>query len=281
MNFSACIRLARLDKPVGILLLWAPTAWALWLANDGHPPLMLTILFLLGTIVMRSAGCVLNDMVDRHIDPYVSRTKNRPLASKEIGLEDALAFLILLLFVALLILLQLPKICFYFAIFALAVVVIYPFCKRTIQCPQLVLSVAFSLGIPMVFAASHALSNPLMYYLLAINLAWIITYDTQYAMVDRLDDMAIGVKSSAIWFAAKDRQIIAGCQIFFHLLWLLPAFELGFSRYFFLIWGTASLILLYQQRLLASGEEKNYFKAFSSNSWYGLMLWVGLVLGAP
>ncbi len=278
MNFSALTRLARLDKPVGILLLWAPTAWALWLANDGHPPFMLTILFLLGTITMRSAGCVLNDMVDRHIDPLVSRTKNRPLASKEIGLEDALAFLILLLFLAFIILLQLPTVCIYFAIFALTVVVIYPFCKRFIQCPQLVLGVAFSLGIPMVFAASHALSNPMMYYLLAINMAWILAYDTQYAMVDREDDLAIGVKSSAIWFANKDRQIIAGLQIFLHIMWLLPAFEMGFSRYFYVVWGAASLILLYQQRLLATGEDKNYFKAFSSNGWYGLMIWIGLIV---
>jgi 4-hydroxybenzoate polyprenyltransferase len=278
MNLSALIRLARLDKPVGILLLWAPTAWALWLANEGHPPFMLTVLFLLGTIIMRSAGCVLNDMVDRQIDPYVERTKNRPLAANEIGLEDALAFLIVLLFFALLILLQLPKICFYFALVALAVVGIYPFCKRFIQCPQFVLGIAFSLGIPMAFAASGALSNSMMYYLFAINLAWIVAYDTQYAMVDRVDDMAIGVKSSAIWFANKDRQIIAGLQIFFHLLWLPSALDMGFSWRFYLIWGGASFILLYQQALLASGEEKNYFKAFSSNTWYGALMWVGLMV---
>lgn len=227
---------------------------------------------------MRAAGCVMNDIADRQIDLHVKRTKNRPLTSGEVSLQEAVIFLLLLLLAALVILLQLPMACFYFALLALLVTFVYPFCKRYIQCPQMVLGIAFSMGIPMAFAASHALSNPVMYYLLAINIAWIIAYDTQYAMVDRVDDLRIGVKSSAVLFASYDRLIIGSLQIFFHALWLLVAWISGLSSLFCLSWIIGAFILMYQQRLLATRDEANYFRAFSSNIWYGLVMWVGVVL---
>lgn len=276
MNWSALYRLARFNKPAGTLLLWAPTAWALWIANNGHPSIKLITLFLFGTIFMRAAGCVVNDIADRRIDLHVKRTKNRPLTSGELSLQGALAFLLVLLLAALIILLQLPLVCFYFALLALAVTIIYPFCKRFFQCPQLVLGIAFSLGIPMTFAASGDLSNPAIFYLLLINIAWILAYDTQYAMADRADDLRIGVKSSAILFASWDRFIIASLQIFFHSLWLLLAWIENFSAYFYISWIIGLFILIYQHKLLASREEANYSKAFASNAWYGLIMWLGV-----
>lgn len=276
MNWSALYRLARFNKPAGTLLLWAPTAWALWIANDGHPSVKLIMLFLMGTIFMRAAGCVMNDIADRRIDLHVKRTKNRPLTSGEVSLQKAVAFLLVLLLAALVILVQLPLVCFYFALLALAVTILYPFCKRFLECPQLVLGIAFSLGIPMAFAASGDLSNPAMFYLLLINIAWIVAYDTQYAMADRADDLRIGVKSSAILFASYDRLIIAGLQIFFHALWLVLAWISEWSVYFYTGWMIGLFILIYQQKLLASRVEANYSRAFASNAWYGVIMWIAV-----
>ena len=274
MNWKAYLRLSRFDKPAGIALLWSPTAWALWIANQGFPPLKLIILFFLGTLFMRAAGCVVNDIADRQIDLHVQRTKHRPLATGEISLIGALLLLMFFLFSALLILLQLPSVCFYYSLVALGVTILYPFCKRFIQCPQLVLGIAFSMGIPMAFAASHVAPNASMGILLAINFAWILAYDTQYAMADRADDLRISVQSTAIFFAAYDRIVIACLQIFFHGLWLVLAFKLNFSKYFYIGWGLAALVLIYQQSLLVVRQEEKYLQAFSSNSWYGLVMWV-------
>jgi 4-hydroxybenzoate polyprenyltransferase len=279
MNAIAALRLARFDKPVGISLLWAPTAWALWIANQGNPPIRLLLYFLLGTVLMRAAGCVLNDMADRPFDAHVRRTSARPLVSGQIQLHDALMLLILLLLMAFLILLQLPQACFYLAIFALIVVAVYPFGKRFVRCPQLILGLAFSLGIPMAYAASYRNPDASMGYLLLINCAWVLAYDTEYAMVDRADDRRIGVKSSAIWFGSWDRRVIGILQLFCHGLWLFLAYQLACNGYFYVCWGIAALILVQQQRYLATAEENSYFKAFSSNNAYGLLLWLGLMLG--
>ena len=225
---------------------------------------------------MRAAGCVMNDIADRRIDLHVKRTKNRPLTSGEISLQGAAAFLLLLLLAALVILLQLPLLCFYFALLALAVTILYPFCKRFLECPQLVLGIAFSLGIPMAFAAVGDLSNPAMLYLLLINIAWIVAYDTQYAMADRADDLRIGVKSSAILFASYDRLIITSLQIFFHALWLVLAWISEWSSYFYIGWIIGLFILIYQQKLLGTRIEANYSRAFASNAWYGVIMWIAV-----
>lgn len=271
------LKLMRFHKPTGILLLWFPTVWALWLANEGSPPLRLLLLFFVGTILMRAAGCVINDMADRNIDGHVKRTQSRPLVAGEAGLVQAFILVLILLFSALMVLIQLPSQCFYYALFAVFITVLYPFCKRFIQGPQLVLGLAFSMGIPMAFVASNQQLNLQMLSLLIINFFWILAYDTQYAMVDRDDDLRIGVKSTAILFADYDQQIIAGFQIIFHLLWLFLGYILHFSTLFFSLWFAAIFILLYQQKLIARREREAYLQAFSSNGYYGLFMWMALV----
>lgn len=272
------LRLMRFHKPVGIWLLWFPTAWALWLANQGRPPLILVGVFFAGTVLMRAAGCVINDIADRHVDLHVERTCKRPLVVGEVGLIQAFGLVLILLFLALLIVIQLPAQCFYYALCALFITVLYPFCKRFIQGPQFVLGLAFSMGIPMAYTASNLGFNSTMACLLLINFFWILAYDTQYAMVDKEDDLKIGVKSTAILFANYDKIVIGFLQIFFHLLWLFLAFALDFSQTFYFLWLLAIIFLIYQQRLLAKDERNSYLKAFSSNSWYGLIMWIALIV---
>lgn len=279
MKWKAYWQLARFHKPTGILLLWSPTAWALWIANQGHPPIETVLLFLLGTILMRAAGCVMNDIADRHIDLHVHRTKLRPLTSGQVSLNEAFILFFSLLFFAALILVQLPLACFYYGLIAVGVTLLYPFGKRYIHCPQLVLGIAFSLGIPMAFAASQRQMDSVFLLLLVINFAWIIAYDTQYAMADREDDQRIGVKSTAIFFAQYDRLIIMLLQGFCHFLWLVLAISMALAPLFYLCWFLAGSCLVYQERYLMVGGEEACMRAFSNNNWYGLLLWVGLVVG--
>ncbi len=278
MKWISYLKLMRLHKPVGILLLWFPTAWALWIANKGNPPLSLILLFFLGTVLMRSAGCVVNDMADRHIDLHVQRTQFRPIVAGVVGLTEALFLLLVLLFCSFLVLIQLPKTCFYYALMAIFITVLYPFCKRFIEGPQLVLGVAFSMGIPMAYAASSQRPDMAMLYLLMINFFWILAYDTQYAMVDRDDDLRIGVKSTAILFADYDRLIIGALQALLHLLWLAPAVALQFSSLFFSCWFVATFVLLYQQKLITKRERDRCLQAFISNSWYGMIMWIAIII---
>ena len=267
----------RFHKPVGILLLWFPTAWALWLAYHGTPPLGLILYFLLGTIFMRAAGCVMNDIADRHVDKHVKRTHMRPLTTGEVSLPEAFLLLVALLLGALLIVIQLPIVCFYYALAAFFITILYPFCKRFFEAPQLILGLAFSMGIPMAYAASGAIINMAMVLLFLLNFAWIVSYDTMYAMVDREDDLRIGVKSTAILFGSYDCFIIALLQIFFHLLWLFIAFEEHFSGKFYIFWCLAAAILFYQQILIRKQESAACFTAFFSNGVYGLLMWGALL----
>lgn len=278
MKIAAYLRLMRFHKPAGIWLLWLPTAWALWIANAGGPPLILLTLFFLGTVLMRAAGCVMNDIADRHIDLHVQRTQLRPLTCGELNLIEAIVLLMLLLLLALLILIQLPRACFYYALAAVFFTILYPFCKRFIQGPQLILGIAFSMGIPMAFVGSNLSVNSLMFYLLIINFLWIVTYDTQYAMADREEDLRIGVKSTAILFGQYDKLIIGLFQLTFHSLWLGLAFELHYSLVFYIFWVLAGFILIYQQILLTQDKKVSFLAAFSSNSWYGLVMWLAIIL---
>ncbi|MFC7782203.1 4-hydroxybenzoate octaprenyltransferase [Legionella taurinensis] len=280
MDVWSYLRLMRFHKPAGTLLLWAPTAWALWIGSQGTPPVALLLYFFLGTVIMRAAGCVMNDIADRHIDCHVQRTRERPLTSGQLTLRQATGTLFVLLGLALFILLQLPYACFYYALVALLLTIVYPFCKRIIACPQLVLGLAFSMGIPMAFAALHRPVDLSMTLLFVINFAWIVAYDTEYAMVDRQDDLRIGVKSTAIYFAQWDTFIIAVLQAILHGLWLLLACISSLSLPFFLCWLAGGGLLLYQQWLISERKEAACLKAFSVNSGYGLILWVGLILDA-
>ncbi|WP_133129667.1 4-hydroxybenzoate octaprenyltransferase [Legionella yabuuchiae] len=278
MKLGAYLRLMRFDKPVGTMLLWLPTAWALWLANDGKPAPFLLFVFLFGTIIMRAAGCVVNDIADRNIDKFVKRTKHRPLTSGEITLKEAILILIALLCMALYILLQLPHRCVFYALIALSVTIVYPFCKRMFQAPQLILGVAFSMAIPMVYCASGAEMSSQMLLLMALNTLWIISYDTMYAMVDRRDDLQIGIRSTAILFADYDRLIIFLTQSFFHSLWLCIAITATVSAPFYIAWLLGVGVLGYLQYLVNTRDETLCFRAFLMNVWYGLIMWLGLII---
>lgn len=280
MIISAYLRLMRFDKPVGIWLLWFPVAWALWLSNNGIPSLNIFLYFLLGTITMRAAGCVINDIADRNIDKHVTRTKMRPLTSGEITLHEAFIILFILIFMSFLILTKLPFSCFYYAIVAIVITFIYPFCKRYIKAPQLVLGVAFSVAIPMVYAASGISSDWTMLLVMCINLLWVVTYDTMYAMTDRQDDIKLGVKSTAVLFGSWDRIILAVLQLVFHSLWLVISIANNYTYWFYIFWSVGGVCLIYQHYLISSRNEKKCFDAFINNTWYGLSMWAALILNA-
>lgn len=279
IKWGAYWRLTRLNKPVGILLLWYPTAWALWIANKGSPSFKLLSLFFIGTVLMRSAGCVINDIADRNIDKHVSRTKLRPLTSSEIGLTDACIVLLVLLLCALLVLLSLPQDCFYLALVSVFITFVYPYCKRFLNAPQIVLGLAFSMGIPMAYVASSVAMNGDSILLFIINFAWIVAYDTMYAMTDKADDLLIGVKSTAIYFASYDKLIIGLLLFSLHALWLLWALVSEVNIGFYLLWVAALGVLSYQQKLIANRVPQECFKAFLVSTYYGALMWAAVGFG--
>lgn len=276
-NLRPYIHLLRIHKPIGTLLLWFPTAWALWFANQGIPPTSLIVYFFLGTFIMRSAGCLLNDLADRHVDPHVARTKKRPLADKTVSIKNAIMLLVILLLIALIILLQLPSACFKYAIIGVVLTTIYPFCKRFFDAPQLVLGVTFSMGIPMAYAASNTPLNPTTGLLVLINFFWIVAYDTIYAMADKPDDLKIGVRSTAILFANQDKNIVLLLQILAQACWLILAVKLNLNIIFYILWGLSFMILA-QQQIRMRTKAPDYLKIFTSNSNYGLLYWVAIML---
>ena len=278
MKPGAYFRLMRFHKPVGLLLLWFPTAWALWISNDGPPPPAIFCYFLLGTVFMRAAGCIVNDMADRHIDLHVERTKLRPLTTGEVPLPNAFILLFFLLLAAFFVVLQLPAIRFYYALIALFITILYPFCKRFFDVPQMILGLAFSMGIPMAYASAERGVTIDLLLLFLLNFAWIVAYDTMYAMADREDDLRIGVKSSAILFGAYDRIIILLLQIMTQVIWIYLAIQLHYSVIFYFGLSVASCVLIYQQYLLQRHERSAYLQAFSSNAVYGLVMWGALIL---
>lgn len=271
------LRLMRFDKPAGIFLLWAPTAWALWLANQGHPSGRLIAYFLLGTICMRAAGCIINDLADRNIDKHVHRTRLRPLTSGEVSLQQAGVVLVLLLLCAGIIALQLPKLCWFEAFGAMFITSVYPFAKRFFQAPQLLLGIAFSMGIPMAYAASGVPANSVMILLLTLNFFWIVAYDTMYALVDREDDLQIGVRSTAILFGSHAIPIILILLGITHGLWLLLPWVHPCTLWFELCWALGLGILIYQFSLLTSQAAVDAMRAFLWSALYGLLMWVGVL----
>ncbi|OCG23629.1 4-hydroxybenzoate polyprenyltransferase [Gilliamella sp. wkB108] len=270
----AYLQLMRLDRPIGILLLLWPTLWAIWLAN--HPTLYITLVFVLGVVVMRSAGCVINDYADRHFDGYVERTKNRPLARGALTEKNALWTLFVLLIVALTLLLTLNKLSWLIACLALLTTLIYPFMKRYTHLPQITLGVAFSWGIPMVYAATIE-QFPLTCWLLCFaNICWTVAYDTQYAMVDRIDDLKIGIKSTAILFGRYDKLIIGLLQV----ITVISLFIIGqlnqLSTFYYLGLLLVILLFIYQQWLIKDRDRDRCFKAFLNNNLVGCMVFLGI-----
>ena len=271
--------LIRLDKPIGTLLLLWPTLWALWLASSGVPDLQILLIFVAGTFLMRSAGCAMNDYADRNFDRHVQRTQARPVTSGKISGKEALlvaAILALLSFVLIQPLNTYTKI---LSFFALAVAFIYPFTKRFFAMPQAVLGIAFGFGIPMAYAA--LLNNiPLEAWILFVgNIFWAVAYDTAYAMVDRDDDVRLGLRTSAITFGRFDVLVIAlsYCALFLSQIWVAQLANL--NNYFWVGWCFAVACALYHLKLVASRKREDCFKAFRHNNWLGGFLFLGILLG--
>lgn len=271
-------QLARLDKPIGSLLLLWPTWWALWLASGGFPALSLLVIFTLGVFVMRSAGCVINDYADRHFDGHVKRTAQRPLPAGRLNIIQALLFFAFLVVIAFLLVWQLNRFTIYLSVGGLLLAAIYPFMKRITSLPQLVLGMAFSWAIPMAYAAVTGHLSLTCWLLFLANLMWTIAYDTMYAMVDRDDDVKIGIKSTAILFGVHDRLYIALLQLAtLLLLWLAGWLEKLAQPYFIALLLTLGLFL-YQQWLIRLRQRDACFRAFLNNNWVGLLVFVGILL---
>lgn len=275
------LALMRFDKPIGWLLLLWPTLWALWIAGEGRPLPGMVWIFVLGVIVMRSAGCVINDYADRDIDHRVERTRGRPLTAGLISPTQALVLFLILAAVALLLLLMLPMRVWPWSVPAALITIVYPFMKRFIQTPQLVLGLAFSFGIPMAFAAFNQPFDFSFWLLVAINMIWVLVYDSQYAMSDREDDLKIGIKSTAILFAHNDKRIIAVLQVLVVVMLVCLGFLLGLTvTYYFGLLLVVGLFT-YQQYLIRHRDQQACFQAFLNNGWVGGVVWFALLLAYP
>ena len=275
-KLDAYERLMRLDKPIGILLLLWPTLWALWLASHGMPDWITLLIFITGTVLMRSAGCVMNDIADRKYDGLVERTKNRPLATGEVTVKEAYLLAAGLALLAFGLVLQFNQKTILLSFAALFLAFTYPFTKRFLAIPQAYLGVAFGFGIPMAFAAVNDYIPPLTWLLLAANVFWAIAYDTQYAMLDRDDDMKIGIQSSAIFFGKYDVIAVMVCYAIMLGLLVYIGKLMGFGKYYFIGLVAALLLVFWQYILIKSRDKSNCFKAFLHNNWIGLVLFIGL-----
>ena len=275
-KLDAYERLMRLDKPIGILLLLWPTLWALWLASRGIPDWITLLIFVAGTVLMRSAGCVMNDIADRKLDGLVERTKNRPLATGEVGLKEAYLLAAGLALMAFALVLLFNKTTILLSVAALFLAATYPFTKRFLAIPQAYLGVAFGFGMPMAFAAVNNYTPPLAWILLVTNVFWSMAYDTEYAMVDRDDDLKIGIKSSAIFFGKYDVIAVMVCYAIMLGLLVYVGKLMGFGKYYFIGLAAALLLVFWQYILIKSRDKSNCFKAFLHNNWIGLVLFIGL-----
>ena len=277
-RLSGYAQLMRLDRPIGSLLLLWPTLWALWIAGNGRPDPYTVTVFLAGVLLMRSAGCVINDYADRHFDPHVERTRTRPLASGRVSPQEALLLFAALGLVAFALVLTLNRETVMLAVFGAAFAAGYPFLKRFTHLPQVGLGVAFSMGVPMAFTAHQGEVPPEGWWLMAANLLWVVAYDTMYAMTDRAEDLRVGVKSTAILFGRRDRLIVALLQAAaLSLLWTLGSMA-GLGGYYRGGLAVAALFVLYQQYLIRQREPAACFRAFLNNAWFGAAVWAGMVL---
>jgi len=273
---NAYIRLMRLDKPIGILLLLWPTYWALFLSADGWPDFDLLFIFTLGVIVMRSAGCVINDFADRNIDKHIKRTKDRPLTSGEISPNSALVLFSVLVLIALVLVLQTNILTIQLSFVAVGLATLYPFTKRWTNFPQLVLGAAFGMSVPMAYSAQTGTLPIASGIIFLASLVWTLIYDTLYAMADREEDIKIGVKSTAILFEKYDQNIITLLQILLILIFIAMGniFNLGLIYYFSLI--IIVFFMIYHQFLMRKRQNSLYFKAFINNNYIGMTVFTGI-----
>jgi 4-hydroxybenzoate polyprenyltransferase len=277
-KWQAYSHLMRLDKPIGSLLLLWPTLWALWLAGQGIPPLKELLVFVLGVFLMRAAGCVINDYADRAFDGHVKRTAGRPLPSGRVSTKEAKMLFVLLVLMAFGLVLMLNAMTIGLSLVALALAATYPFMKRVTHFPQVVLGAAFGWSIPMAYAAVSQ-SLPLSCWLLFLaNILWTVAYDTLYAMVDRDDDVQIGIKSTAVLFGRYDKLIVGVLQLItlLLLLWVGYLMQLGGAYYWSLL--LAGALFIHQQQQIIKRDRDACFRAFLNNNYVGLVLFIGIAL---
>ncbi len=270
-------RLMRLDKPIGILLLLWPTLWGLWLATAGRPHPMLVWIFVLGTVLMRSAGCVINDYADRDFDPHVARTKDRPLAARTVSVREALLLAGGLALCAFLLVLPIIREVWWLTLIALFLAVSYPFTKRFFALPQAYLGVAFGFGIPMAFAAATGQVGLLAWTLLAANVFWALAYDTEYAMVDLEDDLKIGIRTAAITFGRFDVAAIMLCYAATLVILGVVGWQLRYGAGYFSGILIAAGLAGYHWTLIRDRSREGCFKAFRHNNWFGAAIFGGIV----
>ncbi len=277
-RINAYERLIRLDKPVGALLLLWPTLWAVWIASYGRPTLDIVLIFVMGTFLMRSAGCAINDWADREFDGRVARTRDRPLAAGEIAPQEALILAAVLAAVAFGLVLFLNRFAILLSVAALAIACAYPFAKRFVPLPQLGLSIAFSCGIPMAFAAIRDELPWECWALFAANACYAFAYDTEYAMVDRDDDLKIGIRTSAITLGRHDVAAVMASYVLMIaiLAWIGIALRLGWPYHAGL--AAASGMMLYHFTLIRARAREGCFRAFRHNNWVGLAIFAGIAL---
>ena len=272
------IALTRLNRPIGILLLLWPTLWALWIATDGRPNGTILAVFVLGTILMRSAGCAINDFADRDFDAHVARTQDRPLAAKKISVKEALIVGVVLALTAfMLVVIFLNRLTMYLSFAALFLAVSYPFTKRFLAMPQAYLGIAFGFGIPMAFAAETGAVPPLAWWLLAANVFWTLAYDTEYAMVDRIDDVKIGIKTTALLFGRYDVAMVMFCYLVMLSLLTGIGKAIGLGWPYFLGLTFACGIALFHYTLIRKRDRERCFKAFLHNNWLGFTVFCGVM----
>ncbi len=270
--------LIRLDRPIGILLLLWPTLWGLWIAAEGFPRADVLVVFCSGVFLMRSAGCVLNDIADRQFDPLVKRTQSRPLVTGQVSPIEALILACSLILLAFLLVLTMNKLTIQLAFVAVLIAGIYPFMKRYTYLPQFFLGLAFGWSIPMAFAAQTNSVPQIAWVLLIANVLWSVVYDTMYAMVDREDDLKIGVKSTAILFDDADRVIIAIIQSLVLITLIIIGIQLKLGGLYFSCLGIASVFFLYQLFLVWDRKPADCMRAFLNNNWFGMTVFTGLFL---
>ena len=268
----------RLDKPIGIWLLMWPMLWSMWVSTDGQVNETLLIVFLIGVIIMRSAGCVLNDIADKNIDPFVKRTKDRPIASGKVSVREGKKLFILLMAIAFSLLFFLNTSTKLLALVGALITTVYPFLKRVISAPQLFLGVAFGWAVPMTFSANLGYVNSTGWLIFVIAIVWAIIYDTYYAMVDRDDDINLPVKSTAILFGKYDLLIIGICQIIMVSLLILLAKNINATIWVYLSVFISSCIMIHHQIITKKRQREACFRAFYNNHYIGMVMFVGILL---
>lgn len=271
-------QLARFDRPIGSLLLLWPTLWALFLAGDGFPKSDVLVVFVLGVVFMRAAGCVINDFADRNVDGHVKRTANRPMPLGKVSEREALGLFILLVLVSFLLVLTMNNLTIMLSVVAVILAASYPFMKRYTHLPQLVLGAAFGWSIPMAYAAQSGALPTVAWLLFVANILWTVAYDTLYAMVDRDDDIKVGIKSTAILFGRFDKLIIGILQLATIILLIAIGGILQLNQGYYWALLLASALFVYQQMLIQDRQREQCFKAFLNNNYVGMVIFIGISL---